>query len=72
MAREDAERIANEESDDARPRIGTDPARTPHWQGKHKEQVSLDEEKVEEHERERAERREEETPEERAARVKSA
>jgi hypothetical protein len=70
MARSDAERTANEESEDSQSSVGTDPARTPHEQGKHKEQVALDEEKVEEHEREK--QREEETPEERAARVKSA
>lgn len=70
MADSDAERAANEKSEDAKPGIGTDPGRTSRQQGKHKEQVELDEEKVREHEREKE--REDETPEEHAERVKEA
>lgn len=70
MADSDAERDANEERETPAPSVGTDPAGTPHQQGTHKEHVELDEEKVREHEREKA--REDETPEERAKRIKDA
>jgi len=54
MADSDTERTANEESEAPKPSVGTDPGRTPHQQGKHKKQIELDEEKVREHEREKA------------------
>ena len=73
MARPDAERTAEEESADAQPGIGTDPARTPQEDGNGTHRVvAPDEEKVKEHECEQKERRENETPEERAERVKDA
>jgi hypothetical protein len=73
MADPDAERNAQEDAPDAehKPPLGTDPMRTPQEE-KHRQTVHLDEEKVEEAEREREERRKHETPEERAARIKNA
>lgn len=71
MARHDAERDAQEESEGAKPSVGTDPMRSPEEQhSEHHRVVSPDEEKVEEAQDDETERGE--TEEERAERVKNA
>ncbi len=64
-------RDAENESEDPKPNVGTDPEEEPEG-GTKKHGVSLDKEKVREHEREREEQEHHESREEASERVKNA